>query len=160
MKNEINKEFLEANNISLKKKTSLLPLVLLVIAALAFAGGLCIDNNSEAKMPVLLLAVIMVVFGVAKILNMPSVLVSELHNEILKEEELYFDLKDKNNVIAMLRNGELKRLRAEAKESANYPLKAVVFSNQNGTIALFRVFHFVPYTFEPVTEFEIYKKQA
>ena len=37
MKNEINKEFLEANNISLKKKTSLLPLVLLVIAALAFA---------------------------------------------------------------------------------------------------------------------------
>lgn len=160
MKKEISKDFLEANNISLKKKTSLLPLALLVIAALTLAGGLCIDNSSEAKMPVLLLAVVLAIFGIAKILNKPTVLVSEHHNEILREEELYFDLKDKNAVISMLRNGELRKLRAEAKESANYPLKVALFANQQGTIAVFRVFHFVPYTFEPVTDFEIYKKQA
>ncbi len=158
MKNEISKDFLKANNISLKKKTSALPMALLVIAVLVLAGGLCIDNSSDAKMPVLLLAVILAVFGIAKILNMPTVLVSEPHNEILREEELFFDLKEKSNVIAMLRNGELKKLRAEAKESPNYPLKAKVFSNQQGSIAVFRVYHFVPYTFEPLTDFEIYQK--
>ncbi len=62
MKNEINNEILTANNLSLKKKTSIIPIAILVVAAFAFAGGICIENSSEAKMPVLLLAVVLGIF--------------------------------------------------------------------------------------------------
>ena len=90
--------------------------------------------------------------------NSPTVLVHEPHNEILKKEELFFDIKDKNSVIEMLRKGEFQRLRSQAKDSNNYPLKAELFYTPSGNIAIFRVYHFVPYAFEPLTEYEVYNK--
>ena len=158
MKNEIDKEFLKANNITAKKETSILPIAIIVIAAIILSGGLCIDNESDIKMPVLLIAFVTAIFGVAKMFNLPTVLVHEPHNEILKEEELFFDIKDKNSVIDMLRKGEFQRLRSQAKDSNNYPLKAELFYTPSGSIAIFRVYHFVPYAFEPLTEYEVYNK--
>lgn len=158
MKNEIDKTVLEKNNITLKKKTSTIPIALLTFAAIVLAGGLCIDNGSNAKMPVLLLAVVTAVFGVAKIFNMPTVLVYEPHNEVMIEEELFFETKEKNNVTDLLRNGEFTRLRSQAKDNNNHPLKVELHTTPSGSIALFRVYHFVPYAFEPVTEYEVYKK--
>ena len=86
------------------------------------------------------------------------VLVDESHNEILREEDLYFNLKEKSSVIDMLRNGELTKLRTVAMDSANYPLRVELYTNQAGSIALYRVYHFVPYTYEPITDFEVYRK--
>ena len=96
--------------------------------------------------------------GIAKIFNMPMVIVDESHNEILREEELYFNLKDKSSVTEMLRRGEITKLRTVAMDSVNYPLKVELYTNQAGTIALYRVYHFIPYTYEPVTDFEIYRE--
>ena len=158
MKKEINNDILETNKLSFKKKSSILPLVLLLIAAGIFAAGFIIENTSDAKMPVLLVGAIIGIFGIAKIFNLPTMLVYGDDKEVLHEEELYFDLKDKNMVTEMLRNGELAKLRAESKDSSNYPLKARIFTNQKGSFILYRIYHFVPYTFEPVTEFEVYKK--
>lgn len=158
MKNEINKDILKANNLSLKKKTSVIPIAILVVAALTLVVGICIENNSDIKMPVLLLAVVLGIFGIAKIFNMPMVIVDESHNEILREEELYFNLKDKSGVTEMLRRGEITKLRTVAMDSVNYPLKVELYTNQAGTIALYRVYHFIPYTYEPVTDFEIYRE--
>ncbi len=158
MKNEIDKKVLEENNISAKKKTSVAPIAILVCAALVLAGGLCIDNDSDAKMPVLLVAFVTAVFGVAKMFNQPTALVYEPHNEILNEEELFFDIKEKNNVIELLRNGEFTRLRSQAKDSSNHPLKVELYATQSGSIAIYRVYHFVPYTFEPLTGYEVYKR--
>lgn len=158
MKNEINKDILKANNLSLKKKTSVIPIAILVVAALTLVVGICIENSSDIKMPVLLLAVVLGIFGIAKIFNMPMVIVDESHNEILREEELYFNLKDKSSVTEMLRRGEITKLRTVAMDSVNYPLKVELYTNQAGTIALYRVYHFIPYTYEPVTDFEIYRE--
>lgn len=158
MKNEIDKKVLQENNITAKKKTSIAPIAILVCAALILAGGLCIDNSSDAKMPVLLVAIVTAVFGVAKIFNMPTVLVYEPHNEILNEEELFFDIKEKNSVIDLLRNGELTKLRTQAKDNNNHPLKVELHTTQSGSIAIYRVYHFVPYTFEPLTGYEVLKK--
>ncbi|MBE6295969.1 MAG: hypothetical protein E7086_05640 [Bacteroidales bacterium] len=158
MKNEIDNKVLEENNISAKKKTSVAPIAILVCAALVLAGGLCIDNDSDAKMPVLLVAFVTAVFGVAKMFNQPTALVYEPHNEILNEEELFFDIKEKNNVIELLRNGEFTRLRSQAKDSSNHPLKVELYATQSGSIAIYRVYHFVPYTFEPLTGYEVCKR--
>lgn len=158
MKNEIDNKILQENNLTAKKQTSIAPIAILACAALILAGGLCIDNGSDAKMPLLLVAIITAVFGVAKIFNMPTVLVYEPHNEILNEEELFFDIKEKNSVTDLLRNGELTKLRSQAKDSSNHPLKVELHTTQSGSITIYRVYHFVPYTFEPLTGYEVIKK--
>ena len=158
MKENIEKNVLNENNITIKKKTSIVPIAILVAAAIILSAGLCIDNSSDMKMPVLLVAFVTAIFGVAKIFNMPTVLVHEEHNEILNEEELFFDIKEKNEVIELLRKGEFSKLRSLAKDNSNYPLKAELYATPSGNIALFRVYHFVPYSFEPLTEYEVYKK--
>ena len=86
MKNIIDDKVLKENNITTKKKTTVAPIAILTFATIIFAGGLYIDDASDAKMPVLLLAFVTAVYGVARILNMPTVLVHEPHNEILNEE--------------------------------------------------------------------------
>ena len=58
----------------------------------------------------------------------------------------------------MLRNGEFNRLRAQAKEGNTQPVKAELYTTPSGNIAIYRVYHFVPYSFEPVTEYEVYRK--
>lgn len=159
MKNEINKEILKENNLTFKKKSSATPFILFAVSAATFIGCIFIDNGNDAKMPLLLIASVIAVFGIAKIINLPNVLVMGEKKEELREEELYFDLKEKNHVLETLRSGSLSKLRAEAKDNSNYPLKARVFSNEKGDFIMFRIYHFVPYTFEPVTEFEVYKKE-
>lgn len=158
MKNIIDDKVLKENNITTKKKTTVAPIAILTFATIIFAGGLYIDDTSDAKMPVLLLAFVTAVYGVARILNMPTVLVHEPHNEILNEEELFFDIKEKSNVIELLRTGEFTRLRSQAKDSSNYPLKVELYSTPSGSMTIYRVYHFVPYSFEPVTEYEVYRK--
>ena len=44
------------------------------------------------------------------------------------------------------------------KKKTSYPLRVELYTNQAGSIALYRVYHFVPYTYEPITEFEVYRK--
>ena len=158
MKNTIDDKVLKENNITTKKKTTVAPIAILTFATIIFAGGLYIDDASDAKMPVLLLAFVTAVYGVARILNMPTVLVHEPHNEILNEEALFFDSKEQGTVIGMLRNGEFNRLRAQAKEGNTQPVKAELYTTPSGNIAIYRVYHFVPYSFEPVTEYEVYRK--
>ena len=158
MKNIIDDKVLKENNITTKKKTTVAPIAILTFATIIFAGGLYIDDASDAKMPVLLLAFVTAVYGVARILNMPTVLVHEPHNEILNEEELFFDIKEKSNVIELLRTGEFTRLRSQAKDSSNYPLKVELYSTPSGSMTIYRVYHFIPYAFEPLTGYEVCKK--
>ena len=87
MKNEIEKNILEVNNLSVKKKASVLPLALLIAAAIIFAVSLCIGSEAT-KMPIMFIAIILGISGIAKLMTTPKVLVHNLNNEELKEEEL------------------------------------------------------------------------
>lgn len=158
MKNEIDKDLLRANNISIRKQTTALPFLLLAIAAISLGGALLIENDSEAKMPLLLVAVVTGIFGIAKMFNMPTVLLYGEKKEPMNEEELFFDIKAKNSVLEMLRNGEFTKLRAEAKDGSNYPLKVELYSTEKGNVAIYRIYHFIPYTYEALTEYNLYKK--
>lgn len=157
MKKEIEKSILQKHNLSERKQTSFLPIALLVIAAIVFALSLCIGDDST-KMPIMFIAIIIGIFGLAKMFMTPKVLVYDATNEILNEEELYFDSCDKNNVMQLLSTGDIKHLRAVAKENGNHPLLVEIHTGASESVILYRVYHYIPYTYEPLTEYEIYKK--
>lgn len=157
MKKEIEKSILQKHNLSERKQTSFLPIALLVIAAIVFALSLCIGDDST-KMPIMFIAIIIGIFGLAKMFITPKVLVYDATNEILNEEELYFDSCDKNNVMQLLSTGDIKHLRVLAKENGNHPLLVEIHTGASESVILYRVYHYIPYTYEPLTEYEIYKK--
>lgn len=157
MKKEIEKSILQKHNLSERKQTSFLPIALLVIAAIVFALSLCIGDDST-KMPIMFIAIIIGIFGLTKMFMTPKVLVYDATNEILNEEELYFDSCDKNNVMQLLSSGDIKHLRAVAKENCNHPLLVEIHTGASESVILYKVYHYIPYTYEPLTEYEIYKK--
>jgi ABC-type transport system involved in multi-copper enzyme maturation permease subunit len=157
MKFEIDNNILSENNITIRKKSSVLPIAILVIATIVFVASLLIESES-AKMPVMFIAIILGILGIAKIFTMPKVLVYEPNNEDLKEEELYFDSGERNNVMQLLKCGDISHLRAIAKDTSNHPLMVELVTTSSESIAIYRVYHYVPYTYEPLTEYEVYKK--
>ena len=157
MKNEIEKNILEVNNLSVKKKTSVLPLALLITAAIIFAVSLCIGSEAT-KMPIMFIAIILGISGIAKLMATPKVLVHNLNNEELKEEELYFDSNDKSTVMQLLKSGNIRHLRALAKDNSNYPIMVELHSGVSECFMLYRIYHYVPYNYEPLTEYEVYKR--
>lgn len=150
--------FLEANNIKIRKKTSILPIALLTAAAATTGIYLYLEDGSNAKMPVLFIAILLFIFGTVKLFNMPTAMVHNPSNEELHKEELFFEANLRNSVLDMLRNGDFSKLRANAMDNSNHPLKVELYCTASGKFAAYRVYHYVPYAFEPLTEYETYKK--
>lgn len=157
MKNVIDNTILSNNNISVRKKSSLLPIAILVIGAITFAVSLYL-NNENIKTPVLFIAIIILIFGIAKIFTMPDVLVYNPSNEELNEEELYFGSDEKNNVIRLLREGDIAGLRSIAKKDSNQPLMVELYTVNSVKTSIYRIYHYVPYAYEPLTGYEVYKR--
>ena len=158
MNTEINKEILERNNIAVKSRMTVWPFALLAIAAAAFGIAFGLDNASEAKMPVLFAAIILTIFGIVKLFTLPKVLFHIASEETFAENTLYFESEKKNSVLAMLEKGEFTKLKSEAKDRNSMPIKVEMYETASGSIVLYRVYNFIPYTYEPVTDYIVYKK--
>lgn len=150
--------FLEANNIKIRKKTSIVPIALLTAAAATTGVYLYLENGSNTKMPILFIAILLFIFGAVKLFNMPTAMVHDPSNEELHKEELFFEAGLKSSVLDMLRNGNFAKLRASAMDNSNHPLKVELYCTASGKFAAFRVYHYVPYEFEPLTDYEIFQK--
>lgn len=160
MKTDIDKNILESNNITIRRDTPTLAIIILFAAAILFALLPSIEDTCNFKMPVIVAAVIMAIYGIAKIISMPTVMVYDPTNEILHYEELYFDAKEKNSVMDMIHNSEIKRLRSQAKDSNNHPLMVELYITASESAFISRVYHYVPYSYEPLTEYEVYTKKT
>lgn len=158
MNTEINKEILERNNIAVKSRMTVWPFALLAVAAAAFGIAFALDNAREAKMPVLFAAIILTIFGITKLFTLPKVLFHITSEETFTENTLYFESEKKNSVLAMLEKGEFTKLKSEAKERNSMPIKVEMYETASGSIVLYRVYNFIPYTYEPVTDYIVYKK--
>ena len=158
MNTEINKEILERNNIAVKSRMTVWPFALLAIAAAAFGIAFSLDNASEAKMPVLFAAIILTIFGIVKLFTLPKVLFHIASEETFAENTLYFESEKKNSVLAMLEKGEFTKLKSEANDRNSMPIKVEMYETASGSIVLYRVYNFIPYTYEPLTDYIVYKK--
>ena len=58
----------------------------------------------------------------------------------------------------MLEKGEFTKLKSEAKERNSMPIKVEMYETASGSIVLYRVYNFIPYIYEPLTDYIVYKK--
>jgi hypothetical protein len=158
MNTEIDKNLLERNNIAERKKFTATPIALLLLAAVTLGITFALDDASESKMPLMFLGIVFFIFGVVKLMTMPKVLFHITSEEELSAKTLFFDSNEKNMVLDMLAKGEFTKLKSKARASNNLPVKVELYSTVSESIVLYRAYSFVPYTYEPITEYEVYKK--
>ena len=155
---EIDNRILENNNIVLRKKVNALPFALLLLAAVTLGVTLGLDNTNEGKMPLIFLGSVQLILGVIKLFAMPKVLFYTTNEEEFSEEFLFFDSNERSTVLEMLDKGEFTKLKSKAHTSRNLPIKVELHSTPSESIVIYRVYNFIPYIYEPITEYKIRKK--
>ena len=109
-------------------------------------------------MPFFLAGTIFAIFGIIKMLTLPKILFYTTGEEPLMESTLYFEGIKRDCILALLDKGEFSKLKSMAKQNSNLPIKVEMHETVSGSIVAYRVYSFIPYTYEPITDFLIYKK--
>ena len=155
---EIEKNILDNNNIVSKRKKPIIALLLFAISIASFAIALSMNNENGAKMPMLLIAFVLLVIGVIKSFMGDKTLIYTLTGEELKERELFFEQNELDKVINIIIKGDISALEVKAKSSESLPVKVNMLTTDSYSITLCRVYRFIPYTYEAVTECTVIKK--
>ena len=158
MNTEIEKNILDNNNIISKRRKPIIALLLFVASIASFAIALSMNNENGAKMPMLLIAFVLLVIGVIKSFTGDKELIYATTGEKLQEHELFFEQNELDKVINMTTKGDIATLMAKAKSSDSLPVKVNMLATESYSIALCRVYRFIPYTYEAVTEYMVIKK--
>ncbi len=159
MKTAIEKEILAENNISEKKEKPIVSIFVFVAAAASFALAFFLDEKNESQMPLYLIGAILLAAGIVKLFIGSSELVYTPTGEKLSKRELYFELREKNEVMSLLEKGDIKALTKAGKNSDNLPIRLSIMATDSNSIALYRFYQFIPYTFEPISELKIIRKE-
>ena len=152
------KTFLENNGITTKKSTPFIPLLIFATSAVSFGIAFGMSEENGAKMPTLMIAFILAVIGIIKIFAGGKKLIYNPTGEEITKRELFFELRMKESVIGMVEKGDIAALEAKEIKNDNLPVKVELYSTASHSIVICRAYHFVPYTYEPLTENKIFKK--
>ena len=117
-----------------------------------------LSGNDDKRMPLLLIAFLLVVIGVVKIFLGGRRYVYNKSNEIMNEEVLYFEQTQKDVVENRLQNGEFAHLRNSAINNFNLSLMVELYTTKSGSVAMYRIYKYIPYEFEPIGEMQFYQK--
>ena len=158
MDTELNKGLLEANQIKTSKKTPVTSFIAFVAAIAVIGVSLCFENGSDFKMPLIFISTMLFIYGIAKFFSTDKIYIHTPSEEEMKMQILYFDSKEKYSIIDMLRKGETDKIKEKGSDNCDLPVKVELYSTDSGSIALYRVYNYIPYTFEPMTEYEVVKK--
>lgn len=158
MNTEIEKNILDNNNIISKRRKPIIALLLLAASIASFAIALGMNNENGAKMPMLLIAFVLLVIGIIKSFTGGKKLIYATTGEKLQEHELFFEQNELDKVINMTTKGDIATLMAKAKRSDSLPVKVDMLATESYSIALCRIYRFIPYTYEAVTEYMVIKK--
>lgn len=158
MNTDFDKLFLENNNIILKRNFPYISISLLVAAnvLLAIALGMGVENN--AKMPILMIAFILATIGIIKLFITSKSLIYQPTNEKLRKRELFFELSMKEPVTKMVEKEDIDYLQSKDRMNDNLPIKVTLYATASKSIIICRAYHFIPYSYEPITEYKIIKK--
>ena len=89
MNTEIEKNILDNNNIISKRRKPIIALLLFAASIASFAIALSMNNENGAKMPILLIAFVLMVIGVIKSFTGDKELIYATTGEKLQEHELF-----------------------------------------------------------------------
>lgn len=158
MNTEFEKSFLENNDITIRRNFPYIPLSLLAAAAVLFAIALGMGKESSAKMPTTMIAFILAAVGIAKLFVTSKSLLYRPTNETLAKRELFFELNMRDLVKQTVEEGDLDYLMTKDRMNDNLPIKVTIYATPSNSIAICRAYHFVPYSYEPITEYKVIKK--
>lgn len=158
MNTEPDKSFLKEHNISTRRIFPYSSLVCIVAGVILFATQIMLSGNDDKRMPLLLIAFLLVVIGVVKIFLGGRRYVYNKSNEIMNEEVLYFEQTQKDVVENRLQNGEFAHLRNSAINNFNLSLMVELYTTKSGSVAMYRIYKYIPYEFEPIGEMQFYQK--
>lgn len=158
MNTEIDKSILENNNIVTRKKKPIIALLLFAAAVVTLAMGIAMSDENTAKMPILLIGFILVVIGVVKLYVTEKTMIYTPTGETIEANTLFFEQKDKENVVRDVNNSQWAALMERAKSNNNLPVMATVHKTASHSIVICRAYQFVPYTYEAMTEYVVIRK--
>ena len=158
METEINKELLASNEITTRRKIPAVSFVTLAVAATFFAVSFFVEDGSELKMSLVFVSAILFIYGIAKLMSAQKVYTYIPTKEELRMQILYFENKEKHNIVEMLRKGDIDRIKSTGASNYDLPIKVELYSTESGKVALYRIYHYIPYTMEPLTDYEVFRK--
>ena len=158
MNKEIEKNILEEKEITSRKATPLIPLLILAAACISFAIALGMESDNSSKMPILLIAIILVILAAIKQFSSARSMIYKPTGETFIKKELFYELNNKEKILALIDKEDIATLHAKAKSNENLPIKVVIYTTASKSIAICRAYQFVPYTYEAITGFTVIRK--
>ena len=155
---DFEKSFLEYNSIIIKKAKTYIPVLLFIAAALVFVIALSMNNENGTKMPTLMIAFILLVIAIIKLFVTTKSLIYQPTNEILTQRELYFEQNMKDKIVGLIEKGDINTIIAQDKNNPNLPVKLTMYTTASQSIIICRLYNFVPYTYEAITDYKVIKK--
>ena len=91
MKNEIDKSILDRNNITIKKEFNRKAVALIMLAAATTVAATLMGDTSEAKMPILLLGITLLITGITWVTKRETILIYRPTGEAMEEKILFLE---------------------------------------------------------------------
>lgn len=159
MNTEIEKQILESNNITVKKKSPVTAIAILLAAIAAAVIATFLDDTSDMKMPAILLSFTLGIIAVTNFVTRKGYMVYAPTGEELKEYKIFFESREREKVLSLLEKEKFNEVIVYEKNDTNLPIKVELSTTPSNSIAIYRVYNFVPYAYEPITETIVCKKQ-
>lgn len=158
MKNEIDKSILERNNITIKKGFNKKAVALIILAAAITVAATLMSDTSEAKMPILLLGITLLITGITWVTKRETILIYRPTGEEMEEKILFLEGNMGDITAELLKKGDINGVVERSREDGNGTIKVEICMAPSESIAIYRIFKYVPYMFEPITEYQVLKK--
>ena len=158
MKNEIDKSILERNNITIKKGFNKKAVALIMLAAAITVTATLMSDTSEAKMPILLLGITLLITGITWMTKRETTLIYRPTGETMEEKILFLEGNMGDITAELLKKGDIDGVVERSREDGNGTIKVEICMAPSESIAIYRIYKYVPYMFEPLTEYQVLKK--
>ena len=158
MKNEIDKSILERNNITIKKGFNKKAVALIMLAAAITVAATLMGDTSEAKMPILLLGITLLITGITWMTKRETTLIYRPTGETMEEKILFLEGNMGDITAELLKKGDIDGVVERSREDGNGTIKVEICMAPSESIAIYRIYKYVPYMFEPITEYQVLKK--
>ena len=158
MKNEIDKSILERNNITIKKGFNKKAVALIMLAAAITVTATLMSDTSEAKMPILLLGITLLITGITWMTKRETTLIYRPTGETMEEKILFLEGNMGDITAELLKKGDINGVVERSREDGNGTIKVEICMAPSESIAIYRIYKYVPYMFEPLTEYQVLKK--
>lgn len=151
------KSIIEKNNIATEKK---LPIVSIILFLLAMAVGLFgfFSSAEDTKISLITTAAILLIFALARLFKNSTVYKYKPTGEVMESDTIYFEVSQQEFVEQSLRNGEFRKLKEMARNNSTLSLLVELYSTRSDSAGMFRIYTYVPHTYEPIGPMEFYKK--